>query len=408
MHTIENIIGVEIQDSRGNPTLLVTVTTDTGFTGSFAVPSGASTGMYEAHELRDDESGHGGLQKACTLIISEILPQLRGISIFEQTRIDDTLLVLDGTKQKTRLGGNTLIGVSIACAKAAAAAKNIPVYAYLRSLSSMSPSRKVPYIYFNLINGGKHAHTHLAFHEYHIVPQVESVAESLRIASRVQEALAEIITSEYGDVVKGDEGGYALPETDSIKPLLLLQKAAEKVGHTEKIAYALDVAASSFFDSGHKRYLIAGELYERAYLADMYKKIITEFPFVSIEDPFMEEDFSSFATLQAELAPVRIVGDDLTVTNIEKLTEAVDHKSITGIIIKPNQIGTLSETIKTMEYARSHGIDCIVSHRSGETLDDFIADLAYAFRCFGIKSGARGPAEREVKYGRLQIISEQE
>lgn len=398
---ITDIKAEEIMDSRSNPTLKVSVFVGE-FVGEFEVPSGASTGKYEACELRDGESGKSSVGKAIKQIEEVIKPALIGMDIDDQTQIDETMLNLDGTQQKTNLGGNSMIGVSIACAKTSAKVLGKEVYEYLRDTTNIIPSRNEPYLYFNLINGGKHAKSDLAFQEYHIVPQTNSMEESVKICKEIQKKLDEIIFNEFGKIFpKGDEGGIALPVVDVISPLSLLKRAVEELDLTEKVMFALDVAASSFYDHDRGVYVFMNKDWTTTEMIDLYKKINEEYKMISIEDPLDEEDFEGFAQLQKELPNIKIVGDDLTVTNKDRLKKAIENKSIKAIIIKPNQIGTLTETIETIKIARENDVDCIVSHRSGETMDTFISDLVYAFKCFGIKAGALGPKERDVKYERL-------
>ena len=258
----------------------------------------------------------------------------------------------------------------------------------------------------NLINGGKHAKNDLAFQEYHIVPDTEDVAEAVEIGIKIQNTLKEIILTKLGEesLVLGDEGGFAPKITDIREPLILLNEAIEKNNLKGKVRLALDVAASSFFENNS--YKIGGENVFKDELMEIYKSLIAEFNLLSIEDPFEEEDFESFRKLKEENEGLLVVGDDLTVTNIARLKEAIEKGSINAMIIKPNQIGTLSETLATMKLARENNIELIVSHRSGETDDDFIADLSYAFGCFGLKSGAPMKPERKVKYDRLKAIYE--
>lgn len=407
MHTIENIKVDIIQDSRGNPTLSVTVFTDTGFFGNCMVPSGASTGENEAYEMRDNDKSDGGMTKAREIILSKIFPALLGKNIENQRDIDHTLITLDGTSNKHTLGGNSTLGVSIACAKAGAKAMGQEFYEYMKTLAPITSQPITPRLYFNIINGGKHTINNLAFQEYLIVPMVDTVKESLNIAKVVQEKLGELVQEKYHDVKLGDEGGYAIPEKDVSVPLQFLSKVIELCGYKDKVKLALDVAATSFYDKEKKLYIFAGREYSKETLRDFYVSLVKEFPIISIEDPFFEEDFSSFAILQEMIPDVYIVGDDLTVTNSTRLHRAVEEKSIKGVIIKPNQIGTLTETIETIILAQKHDIYCIVSHRSGETLDDMIADITVAFNCFGMKAGARGPEVREVKYERLAQIESQ-
>lgn len=398
---ITNIKAEEILDSRGNPTLKVMVLVDE-FIGEFDVPSGASTGKYEACELRDGENGKSGVSKAIHQIESIIKPALTGQEVDAQEKIDRMMIELDNTINKTNLGGNSMIGVSVACAKAGAKVENIETFEYLRSKYEIKASREVPFLYFNLINGGKHTKSDLAFQEYHIVPQTNDLKESVQICKDVQKKLDEIIFNEFGKIFpKGDEGGIALPVIDVISPLSLLKRVVEELGYAEKVMFALDVAASSFYDHERGVYVFMDRDWTTAEMIELYKKINNEFKMISIEDPLDEEDFLGFAQLQKELPNIKIVGDDLTVTNKERLQKAIEMKSIKAIIIKPNQIGTLTEVVETIKLARDNEIDCIVSHRSGETMDTFIGDLVYAFKCFGIKAGALGPKERDVKYERL-------
>ena len=402
---ITNIKAEQILDSRKNPTLKVSVFVNDVF-GSFEVPSGASTGKYEACELRDGESGKSGVSNAVNKINTEIKNALIGIDVDQQKQIDEIMIKLDGTSQKTNLGGNSMIGVSIACAKTAAKVMNMEVYEYLKTITTITPSRKEPFLYFNLINGGKHAATRLTFQEFHIVPQVETSSESVEISRNIQNRLDEILEKEFGAIIKGDEGGVALDVEDVFIPLNLMKKSVLELGYSDKVKYALDVAASSFYDHTNGVYKFMNKDWTKLEIVELYEKICTEFPMISIEDPFDEEDYESFTNLQEKIGDVKLIGDDLTVTNIKRLETAVKDKSIKGIIIKPNQIGTLSETLDTMKFARDNNIDCIVSHRSGETMDDFIGDLSVAFGCFGIKAGALGPKERNVKYERIIKITE--
>ncbi|MFA5132203.1 MAG: phosphopyruvate hydratase [Candidatus Paceibacterota bacterium] len=404
MNTITSIVADIIEDSRNVPTLSVTVTTSGGGVGVCAVPSGASTGKYEAFELRDDGTSHGGVTKAQEIINTVIAPALEGFDVTDQRGIDALLIEMDGTPNKEKLGGNSILGVSVACGKAAAQSLGKEFYEYLQSLAEVSSEEKCPLLYFNLINGGKHASTALSFQEYHLVPTVHSISRSLEIAQKVQDTLGEIVKEKYGEVARGDEGGYAVPTDNIREPLELLSQAVKQCGVENEVMFALDVAATSFYDEATKMYTIGGEQHTQEELHDTYVSLVEAFPLISIEDPFYEEDFESFSQLKKDIPDVIIVGDDLTVTNILRVTQAVEMGSISGLLVKPNQIGTLSETIDTIRYAEEKGIKCIVSHRSGETSDTMIADITSAFYCFGMKSGARGPKEREVKYARLLAI----
>ena len=419
---ITKIITEEIKDSRGNPTIKVTVFTCPPLEGaedvfdSFSVPSGASTGVHEAHELRDPEpeqtlngtgpDGKGGMKKVIWNIENIIAPVLVGQNVLNQEEIDRLMIKLDGTKNKDNLGGNAMIGVSIACAKVAAKVSSLETFEYLRTLKEIKPSRKIPYLYINLINGGKHAKDNLAFQEYHIVPDIDYVNEAVEIGIKIQNTLKEMIMKELGEesVILGDEGGFAPKISDIRKPLEYLSRAIKENGLKGKVRLALDVAASSFYKDG--MYKVDGKNITKEELMKIYSDLIVEFDLLSIEDAFGEEDFGSFRKLKENNKGLLVVGDDLTVTNALLLEKAIKEKSINAMIIKPNQIGTLSETLETMRLARENDIELIVSHRSGETDDDFIADLAYAFGCFGLKSGAPSKPERKVKYDRLIKISE--
>lgn len=401
---ITKIIAEEIKDSRGNPTLKVTVWCGSDTSDSFSVPSGASTGVHEAHELRDEDGK--GVKNATEKVNKIITPKLIGQDILNQKELDRIMIELDGTPNKDNLGANSIIGVSIACAKVAAKVSGVEVYEHLRILSEMKPSRKIPHLYMNLINGGKHAKNNLAFQEYHIVSNTDDLKEAVEIGIKIQDSLKEIINRDLGNesLVLGDEGGYAPLVTDIKKPLEYLSEAIERNNLKEKVRLALDVASSSFYDNG--KYKVDGKEITKDELMNIYNSLISEFNLLSIEDPFDEESFDDFKNLKDANKNLYVVGDDLTVTNKVLLKEAIEKGSINAMIIKPNQIGTLSETLETMRLARENDIELIVSHRSGETDDDFIADLAYAFGCFGLKAGSPQKSERMIKYKRLIQIQE--
>jgi len=419
---INKIFAEEISDSRGNPTIKVTAWAGS-ISGSFSVPSGASTGIHEAHELRDEDgnppspNGFGrarGVKNAIEKVNKIIAPALLGQDIFNQKEIDRIMLELDGTYNKDNLGGNAIIGASIACAKTAAKISGKEVFEYLRILTNIKPSlrpdsrqaRKVPYLFMNLLEGGKHVHNGLglAFQEYLIVPETENVQEAVDIGIKIQEGLKKILKASGDEAIEsGDEGGFA-PKTNDIKtPLKYLTEAVNKNNLQDQVRLALDTAASSFYARG--TYKINGKNIPKEELGEIYDSLVKEFNLLSIEDPFEEEDFESFGGLKNKNKGLLIVGDDLTVSNQTLLKKAIEKGSINAIIIKPNQIGTLTETLETMKLAREHDIELIVSHRSGETDDDFIADLAFAFNCFGLKAGSPLKPERMVKYERLIQIS---
>lgn len=393
----------EILDSRGNPTISVTVGDGKNF--AFAsVPSGASTGMHEAVELRDGEERFSGkgVKKAVRNVEDIIAPALKDMDPANQGDIDRIMIELDGTPNKSKLGANAVLGVSLAVARLAALKNNQPLYKYLESLAEIQKTRSVPYLYMNLINGGAHANTSLKFQEYHVVPMEETIEEALAVGHKIQKELRKQIIEKYGPVSAntGDEGGFVPDMENPEEPLELLKETIGSLA-LNNVKLAMDVAASSFHDNG--RYEIKeGEETDTNGLLAVYAKMIENYPILSIEDPFHEEDFESFAKLNNDIV---VVGDDLTVTNTERIQKAVNMKSIGAVIIKPNQIGTLTETIKAIKMATENGIKPIVSHRSGETNDDFIADLAFAFGVYGIKAGGLQRGERIAKYNRLKQIN---
>jgi enolase len=393
---IESIHAEEIVDSRSRPTIRAIVRLENGIEGDFSVPSGASTGSAEVCELRDSD---GHMSAAKHGIETELNDALKGRNVFDQREIDMAMIALDGTTRRERLGGNALIGVSVASAKAAALAKNVPLFAYLNEIYGVPSVRPAaPRLYINVINGGMHTHTDLAFQEYMVVPDTDSPAEARAIALEVMRRIDEKVGHEQAAHI-GDEGGVALNTKDVEEPLRILDEIRKELGSTQPFHIALDIAASSFFADG--LYTIVGEKFPLDAYTQLVSSLAKRYALLSVEDPFEETDFDSFARLQAMLPETRVVGDDLTTTNIERLRKAHESHSIRALIIKPNQIGTLTETLDTMRYAREQGIDCIVSHRSAETLDSFIADLAYGCAAFGIKTGAPRKPERLAKIDRL-------
>lgn len=405
MNKIEDIKVVQILDSRQKPTLGVSVYS-AGKEGYFSVPSGASTGTNEALELRDED---GSMKKAIYNIENEIKMSLVNRDPLDQANIDKIMLDLDNTQNKSKLGGNSMIGVSIANLKLGALLSDLPTYKYIQKINNLEIKNQVPYLYLNLINGGKHAKNNLAFQEYHIVPITHNPQEALEIASHVMNSLKNIIKTELGQdsLEMGDEGGFAPKLSFVRQPLVLLKKAIEENKLESKVRLALDVAASSFYNDG--KYKVDGIEITREELFIIYDRLINDFNLISIEDPFYEEDFEAFKILKNKYKDLIVVGDDLTVTNKDLLQKVIENNSINALIIKPNQIGTITETFETINLALKNNIKIIVSHRSGETNDDFIADLAYAYGAFGLKSGAPTKNERIIKYNRLiKIIKENE
>ena len=396
---ITSIEAREILDSRGNPTVEVTMSTPKHSAGA-AVPSGASTGIYEALELRDgnqERFGGKGVLKAVENINKIIAPALKGMDPLNQRAIDDKLLELDGTENKAKLGANAMLGVSLAASRLAAEVSGKPLFEYLKTLADIKTSRTLPFLCSNVINGGLHAVTPLPFQEYVVLPQTDDLEEALNIIHKIQNELKETLGANIGD-----EGGFVPNTSDPEEPLKALKQAAATTGTLDKVKFAMDVAATSFYKDG--KYQLQGHGLDADGLLEVYKNMAAKYPLLYIEDPFHEEDFASFAKLNAEIPELHVVGDDLTVTNTKRLQEAINKKSISAIIIKPNQIGTLSETLDTMKLARDNDIECIVSHRSGETNDAFIVDLAAAFGAFGIKAGALQRGERVAKYNRFLEI----
>lgn len=399
---IDKIEVEEIKDSRGNPTILVQVFSGI-YSGSFSVPSGASTGAHEAHELRDEDGK--GVKNVIEKINTIIAPKLVGMDILDQRVIDGLMIEMDGTLNKSNLGGNAMIGISIACTKLAAQVSGLSVFQYLNQLFSVKQNSDKLHLFVNLINGGKHAHNNLAFQEYHIVTFTDDIQEAVDMSLKIQEELEKIIIEELGadSILLGDEGGFAPKLSDVRQPLLFLGKAIKECGFENKVRLALDVAASSFYENGV--YKVNDKEISTEDLMYLYDSLIKEFDIFSIEDPFFEEDFESFSKLKEKYPDLIVVGDDLTVTNKSLLEKAIQYKSINAMIIKPNQIGTVSEMIDTINIAIANNIKLIISHRSGETEDNFIADLAYALKSFGLKSGSPRKIERMVKYERLIEIS---
>ncbi len=400
----EKIISVNadtILDSRGKKTLSVSIQTNK-YDGYAYVPSGQSTGANEARELRDPD---GGVDRAIELIQSTISPALIGKSVTDQKGIDSLLIELDGTKTKERLGANSIIGISIATARAAASSKNKELFEYLHEISPVIPSRDSPLLFMNLLNGGLHAKNGLSFQEFHMIPLLSTIKEAYTCGIDFDRVLEEKIRTQYGSdsIERGDEGGLIFPGNSAEEALILFSQTADQLGVLKHIRFGIDVAASSFFKTN--TYTVDGKDYSKESLLEFYGTLIESYPIYALEDPFEEEDYISFANLHELYPTLLVVGDDLTTTNEERLKNAIKFKSINALIIKPNQIGTLTETFATIQLARNNNIACIASHRSGETMDSAISDIAIAFGCLGIKAGAPHAKERAVKYRRLMEIS---
>lgn len=410
MTTISFVHAREILDSRGNPTVEVEVGTDSGYFGRAAVPSGASTGEYEACELRDGDKARylgKGTLKAVRNVREVITPRLLGMDIHDQVAIDQMMIELDGTDNKSNLGANAILGVSLACAKAGAEAAALPLYRYLGGTRAVT----LPVPLMNIINGGAHADNNVDFQEFMIVPiGAPSFREGLRYGTEVFHALKKVLQSKKLNTAVGDEGGFAPDLKSNAEALDIIMSAIEKAGFKpgKDIALALDVAASSFCKDKAYRLEGEGKTLDSAAMVDFLAKLSKSYPIISIEDGLDEHDWDGFIDLTKKIGEkVQIVGDDLFVTNVKRLREGIARKAGNSILIKVNQIGTLSETLETIEMAKTHGFTSIASHRSGETEDTTIADLAVATNCGMIKTGSASRTDRICKYNQLLRIEEE-
>lgn len=413
---ITDIYAREILDSRGNPTIEVEVLAEDEFCGRAAVPSGASTGQFEALELRDIEERYGGLgvEMAVDHVNARIAPAIIGMNIFDQAEIDEVLIQLDGTKDKSNLGANAILGVSMAVARAGAAALGLPLYAYLGGVNA----KRLPVPMMNIINGGKHADNNIDIQEFMILPVgASSFKEGLRMCAEVYHTLKKLLKDAGFSTAVGDEGGFAPNLPDAKAALRWIKNAVEKAGYQtgKDICFALDIAATELYDQKFKKYVFEGEKTEQGEavvrsaeeLIDYYEELLEEFPIVSVEDPLDEEDWDGWELLTTRLGlNVQLVGDDLFVTNTKRLQKGIQRKAANAILIKVNQIGTLTEAFDAIELAKASGYRTIMSHRSGETVDSFIADLAVAFNAGQIKTGAPCRSERVEKYNQLLRIEE--
>jgi enolase len=404
---IEQVGAREILDSRGNPTVEVEVALDDGTLARAAVPSGASTGEHEAVELRDgDKSRYGGkgVEKAVAAVLDEIGPELSGVEATEQRVVDQRLVDLDGTPDKSRLGANALLGVSLAVAKAAAESAGLELYRYVGGPNA----HVLPVPMMNIINGGAHADSSVDVQEFMIAPiGAESFREALRWGAEVYHSLKSVLKKAGHATGLGDEGGFAPDLAGTRAALDLISDAVGQAGFTvgRDIVFALDVAATELFSEGV--YSFEGNKLSAAEYVAFYAELIGEYPLVSIEDPLSEDDWEGWIDLTSQVGDkVQIVGDDLFVTNPERLEEGITRGAANALLVKVNQIGTLSETLDAVTLAHSSGYRCMMSHRSGETEDTTIADLAVATGCGQIKTGAPARSERVAKYNQLLRIEE--
>lgn len=404
---IKKIRAREILDSRGNPTVEVDLYTGDNQYVRAAVPSGASTGIHEALELRDNTKRFlgKGVSKAIKNIEGPIANALNNVDISSQEKLDSIMLKLDATKNKSKLGANAILAVSLAGARALAVERGIPLYASLKEETKQKPALPIPFC--NVINGGKHAGGSLKFQEFMIAPiKAKSFAQATQWVSETYHVLKELLEKKYGKaaVNVGDEGGFAPPIKDAKEALVILEKAIKDAGYDKKITIAMDAAASEFYNMESKTYSIP-EIITSENLIDYYKSLIKSFPIISLEDPFDQDDYGPWAELTKK-TKVQIVGDDLLVTDTRRVMMAEQKQLCNGLLLKVNQIGTLSEAISAARLAASYDWGVMVSHRSGETSDAFIADLAVALGCGQIKLGAPCRGERVAKINQLLRIEE--
>ncbi len=409
MAHIEAVGAREILDSRGNPTIEVEVALDDGTVAGAAVPSGASTGQFEAVELRDGEKWYGGkgVGKAVDAVNGPIGDAVAGLAADDQRSIDQALLDLDGTPNKARLGANAILGVSLAVAKAAAESANLPLFRYVGGPNA----HLLPVPMLNILNGGAHADTGVDVQEFMIAPiGPPTFREALESGVAVYHALKGVLKSAGYATGLGDEGGFAPDVPSNRQALDLIATAVDNAGLAlgTDIAFALDAAASEFHDDAGNCYRFEGQERSAAEMTDYYAELVSAYPIVSIEDPLSEEDWEGWAHLTAELGDrVQIVGDDIFVTNVERLRRGVRERSANALLVKVNQIGTLTETLEAVDFAHRNGLRCMMSHRSGETEDTTIADLAVAINGGQIKTGAPARSERVAKYNQLLRIEEE-
>jgi enolase len=405
MTAIASVTARQILDSRGNPTIEADVLLETGTLGRAAVPSGASTGVHEALELRDGGEAYGGkgVMRAVENVRGEIAAAVRGLDASDQRALDERLIELDGTPNKGRLGANAILGVSLAAAKAAAANVGVPLFRHLGG----EEARTLPVPMMNVINGGAHAQNSIDLQEFMVVPGgAKSFAEALQTGAEVFHALKDLLHERGFATGVGDEGGFAPDLGSSEEAIEALLEAAERAGHTERVSIALDPAATELFSGGH--YVFEGRDEAGEGMVGYLESLVETYPIVSIEDGLAEDDWDTWRTLTERLGErLQLVGDDIFVTNAERLRRGIDEQVANAILVKINQIGTLTETLDVIELARASGYASVISHRSGETEDTTIADLAVATNSGQIKTGSLSRGERTAKYNQLLRIEEE-
>jgi enolase len=406
MSAIKSVLAREILDSRGNPTVEVEVLLESGVRGVAAVPSGASTGAHEAVELRDGGARYGGkgVQKAIAGIVEELAPAIISMNPTAQRAIDEKMIALDGTANKSRLGANALLGISLACAKAAAESESQPLFSFLGG----SSATLLPVPMMNILNGGAHADTNVDIQEFMVAPfGASNFAESLRWGAEIYHSLKSVLKKSGLATSIGDEGGFAPNLSSNRAALDLILDAISKAGFTagKEVGLALDVAATEFHEDG--KYTFEGKALSSDEMIDYYQELVNAYPLVSIEDPLDENDWSGWISITKKLGEqVQLVGDDLFVTNPVRLAEGIAQGAANALLVKVNQIGTLTETLDAVVLAHKSGYRSMMSHRSGETEDTTIADLAVAANCGQIKTGAPARSERVAKYNQLLRIEE--
>jgi enolase len=410
MTEIVGVFGREILDSRGNPTVEVEVQLADGASGRAAVPSGASTGEYEAYELRDGDKSRylgRGVLKAVDNVSKEIAPALLGLDAIDQGAVDAALIELDGTENKQRLGANAILGCSMAVARAAAEAVGLPLWRYLGG----AQARVLPTPFMNIINGGAHADSGLEVQEFMIVPAgLPTFREALRAGAETFHQLKKLLTAENLSTGVGDEGGFAPRLKSNEDAIVIILKAIEAAGYKpgKDVFLALDCAASEFFDEKSNKYTFDKKEHTKAELVETYKKLVSKYPIISIEDGCDENDWEGWGLLTAAIGKqTQLVGDDLFVTNVKRVEMGIEKKVANAILIKVNQIGSITETLQTIRLGALNGYSSMMSHRSGETEDTFIADLAVATGVGQIKTGSASRSERIAKYNQLLRIEEQ-
>ena len=413
---IKSVKAIEVFDSRGNPTVQVEVTTEGGFTGVSIVPSGASTGSFEAMELRDNDQERlmgKGVKKAVNNVNKRIEKALLDMNVYEQTKIDETIIKLDGTEHKENLGANAILGVSIACAKAAANSLGMSLYKYLGGVDA----KKLPTPMMNILNGGKHSDNNISIQEFMIVPLGgETFRRKLEIGVEVYHTLKKVLKQKGYSVAVGDEGGFAPNLKDEAEAIQLIVEAITKAGYVpgKDVSISLDIASTEMYEEAKNNGKSGYYFWKTDILKTMDEMIeylanlVNKYPIISIEDGLAEEDWEGWSKLTEKLGnKIQLVGDDLFVTNVKRLRKGITHKVANSILIKPNQIGTITETLDAVELAKRNGYTTVISHRSGETEDTTIADIAVATNAGQIKTGAPCRTDRVAKYNRLLNIEEE-